>query len=67
MEEELDKYEEQFLNQALKAKKVKTDSGEVEQQTVTEQIKALEQIEKMKYKRRGVMARFGFYKTRNLD
>lgn len=53
-----------FEENALAPKKVETDSGTVEQHTISEQIKALEYL---KRKDKSAFARLGFRKIVNLD
>lgn len=53
-----------FAENALAPKKVETDSGTVEQHTISEQIKALEYL---KRKDKSAFARLGFRKIVNLD
>lgn len=53
-----------FEENALAPKKVETDSGTVEQHTISEQIKALEYL---KRKDKSALARMGFRKIVNLD
>lgn len=59
--------EEIFEENALKPKKVETDSGKIEQHSISDQLKALDHISKKKYEGKSQLSRFGFYKIRNLD
>ncbi len=58
----------QFVQNALAPKRVKTDSGEVEQQTLTDQIKALDRIkQEVVSNKKPLLSRLGVYRVVNTE
>lgn len=58
-------YEEKIMENALKPKTVQTDSGKVTQHSIKDQLRALDELKKLRVKG-SQMSRFGFYKLVNL-
>lgn len=71
MAEEKTTYEEHlrtFVENALAPKRVKTDSGEVEQHTLADQIKALEKIKAEEVQTKTpALSRLGVYQIANMN
>ena len=69
-QDEIAQAKEKILQNLTAPEEVQTDAGRVKNASVSQQIEALEYLERVaavKEKERGQIARVGFYKVRNRD